>query len=62
MLSRLLEHGQNNENREWTDRIKHSSPVAWRHIIFYGRYEFGKQSETIDMAKIVQELAQRFSK
>ena len=38
-----------------------ASPVAWQHINFYGRYEFGKPSQPIDMAQMVQELAKRFS-
>ncbi len=33
------------------------SPVAWQHINFYGRYEFTKSPESIDMEAIVQELA-----
>ncbi|MFT5404495.1 MAG: hypothetical protein ACI9DF_003338 [Verrucomicrobiales bacterium] len=61
ILSRLLDHGQSTENKEWADRIKNASPVAWKHINFYGRYEFGKQFQPIDMAQMVQELAKRFS-
>ena len=33
------------------------SPVAWQHLNFYGRYEFRKGPETINMDEIVQELA-----
>ncbi|MEM9008534.1 MAG: Tn3 family transposase [Cyanobacteria bacterium P01_F01_bin.86] len=33
------------------------SPVAWQHINFYGRYEFGKQPELIDLRAIIQQLA-----
>ena len=32
------------------------SPVAWQHINFYGRYEFTKSVQTIDIDAIVQEL------
>jgi hypothetical protein len=35
------------------------SPVAWQHLNFYGRYEFRKGPETINMEEIVQELAHR---
>jgi TnpA family transposase len=32
------------------------SPVAWQHINFYGRYEFTKSVQTIDIEAMVQEL------
>ena len=32
------------------------SPVAWQHINFYGRYEFTKSVQVIDIEAIVQEL------
>ena len=34
------------------------SPVAWQGINFYGRYEFGKPPEIIDLKAIIQQLAQ----
>jgi hypothetical protein len=37
--------------------IAHISPVAWQHINFYGRYEFTKVSELINMEEIVEALA-----
>jgi len=37
--------------------IAHISPVAWQHINFYGRYEFTKASESINMEEIVEALA-----
>jgi hypothetical protein len=37
--------------------IAHISPVAWQHINFYGRYEFTKASEPINMEEIVEALA-----
>ena len=37
--------------------ITHISPVAWQHMNFYGRYEFTKASEPINMEKIVEALA-----
>ena len=38
--------------------LKQVSPVAWQHINLYGRYEFSKSPETIDICAIVQELSQ----
>jgi hypothetical protein len=32
------------------------SPVAWQHINWYGRYEFRKQLEAINMNAITQAL------
>jgi hypothetical protein len=35
------------------------SPVAWQHINFYGRYEFGKHPDAIDLEYIIQEMVRR---
>jgi TnpA family transposase len=35
------------------------SPVAWQHINFYGRYEFTKSFQPIDIDEIVQEVLSR---
>lgn len=32
-----------------SDVMKQISPVAWQHINLYGRYEFNKQQESVDM-------------
>ena len=37
--------------------LKQVSPIAWQHINLYGRYEFNKRSEFINIYEIVQELA-----
>ena len=61
LLSRLLDHGPSNQNPGWAERIKNASPVAWQHINFYGRYEFAKESQPIDMAEMIQQLVKRLS-
>jgi TnpA family transposase len=38
--------------------LKQVSPVAWQHINLYGRYEFRKAPEAIDIEAIVQALSQ----
>jgi TnpA family transposase len=38
--------------------LKQVSPVAWQHINLYGRYEFRKAPEAIDIDAIVQALSQ----
>lgn len=44
-------------NGQDSDVMKQISPVAWQHINLYGRYEFNKQQESVDMDTIIQELA-----
>jgi hypothetical protein len=38
--------------------VKQVSPVAWQHVNLYGRYEFHKPPEPVDVDEIVRELAQ----
>ncbi|WP_255348469.1 hypothetical protein [Calothrix sp. PCC 6303] len=38
--------------------MKQISPVAWQHINLYGRYEFRKFSDPINLDDIVQQLTQ----
>ena len=37
---------------------KQVSPVAWQHINLYGRYEFSKSPEIIDIEAILKDLSQ----
>ena len=56
LLSHLLEHTETTGDGEAAALLKQVSPVAWQHINFYGRYEFGKQPEAIDLEEIIQQL------
>jgi hypothetical protein len=38
--------------------VKQVSPVAWQHVNLYGRYEFRKHPEPVDVDEIVRELAE----
>ena len=38
------------------DEIKQMSPVAWQHINFFGRYEFTKTSEPIDLEVVTKPI------
>jgi TnpA family transposase len=58
ILSDLLTHSDSCGDTARVSLLSHVSPVAWQHINFYGRYEFSRQSETIDMAAILQQLLQ----
>ncbi|MFT9598937.1 Tn3 family transposase [Mesobacillus sp.] len=56
ILSNTLNYGERMELD--SDMLKRVSPVAWQHINLYGRYEFNKKQESIDMSEIIQELIQ----
>ena len=57
ILSSLLEHKEKSGDSSGAALLKQISPVAWQHINFYGRYEFAKGPEPINMDAIVQELS-----
>lgn len=58
ILSNLLAHREHNGDIQGAEMLKQISPVAWQHINLYGRYEFNKDQEFINMDAIIQELAQ----
>ena len=54
ILSNTLTYGE--RMGQDSDMLKRVSPVAWQHINLYGRYEFNKKQESIDMSEVIQEL------
>ena len=58
LLSDLLEYKETAGDVEGAERLKQVSPVAWQHINFFGRYEFRKGPEAINLREIVRELGQ----
>jgi len=58
ILSNMLAYRESNGNGQGADMLKQVSPVAWQHINLYGRYEFNKNPEFINIDAIIQELAQ----
>jgi TnpA family transposase len=58
ILSNLLAHYEETDNNKGAALLKQISPVAWQHINFYGRYEFNRQPEAINIDEIIQKLAQ----
>jgi TnpA family transposase len=58
ILSNLLEYNEKNGDDQDMALLKQVSPIAWQHINLYGRYEFNKHSEFININEIIQELAQ----
>lgn len=57
ILSNLLTHSAFSGDPDKITRLSLVSPVAWQHINFYGRYEFGKQPELIDLQAIIDQMA-----
>ncbi|UBF30797.1 transposase (plasmid) [Kovacikia minuta CCNUW1] len=58
ILSDLLTHRGSISDLGRGSNLSQVSPVAWQHINFYGRYEFNRQPELIDMQAIPQQLMQ----
>ena len=58
LLSDLLLHHRRTSNSHQSDLLRRVSPVAWQHINLHGRYEFNKPPQVIDVALLVQQLAQ----
>lgn len=53
ILSELLKRKELQGNQEQTNQIKSVSPVSWKHVNFYGEYNFRENPSGIDIAKIV---------
>ena len=58
ILSALLAYKENGEDGQEAALLKQVSPVAWQHINLFGRYEFGRHPELIDMNALIQALVQ----
>jgi len=58
ILSHLLTHKERHGDAAGAALLTQVSPVAWQHINLCGRYEFTKGANTINMAAIIQALAQ----
>lgn len=59
LLSKLIEVKGIGNDVESLSQIKRISPVAWQHVNFLGRYEFGKIPTSIDLDALVDQLASR---
>ena len=58
ILSRVLAHKEATGDTAGTALISQVSPVAWQHINFYGRYEFTRGPDPIDVDAMVEALTQ----
>ncbi len=59
MLSRVFARKEASSDTVGMGLLRQVSPVAWQHINFYGRYEFTKGPEPINVEAIVEALAQQ---
>ncbi len=53
ILSELLKRNELQGNEKVASQIKKISPISWKHINFYGEYNFSTNSDEIDLNKIV---------
>lgn len=60
LLSQLLAHKENRGNAQGAGLVKQASPVAWQHIHLYGRYQFRKPPEPVNVDEIVRETGGHF--
>ncbi len=56
ILSELLERAKQRGDHEQADQIKRISPVSWKHVNFYGQYDFLNAASNIDLSAIVDSL------
>jgi TnpA family transposase len=56
ILSELLERAERRGDHEQADQIKRVSPVSWKHVNFYGQYDFLEAAGAIDLSAIVDWL------
>lgn len=57
LQSKLLKYKEAIGQVDEIEKIKNISPVAWQHINFFGRYEFNKQPQNIDLNQIIKEIS-----
>ena len=58
LLSHLLAHKESRSDMQGAALVKQASAIAWQHVNLYGRYEFRKQPEPVNVDEIVRELAE----
>lgn len=54
MLSRLWKYLKSEGRDKEANRVKHLSPVAWRHINLFGRYEFSGSQQIPNIDDIIK--------
>jgi fumarate reductase subunit C len=51
-----MDYAEGEKNFDLADRIKHISPVSWKHVNFYGEYTFREIGNIIDLAQVINRL------
>lgn len=57
LLSKVISEKEKIGNKDEIRQLKNISPIAWRHIHFYGRYNFKKDKESFDFSEILSVLS-----
>lgn len=57
LLSKVIASNQESGNNEEVNQLKNISPMAWRHIHFYGRYNFQKKENVLNVSEIINTLS-----
>ncbi|MFT6128719.1 MAG: TnpA family transposase [Neolewinella sp.] len=57
ILSNMLDQYESATDTESTEWIKQISPVAWQHVNLYGRYEFQKTPDPINLEDMISQLS-----
>ena len=66
LTSQILDHHRQHDNQDQIELIRKVSPVAWRHVNFYGTYDFNKSTKldfdsTLQSSDIINPEGQRQS-
>ena len=56
MSHSIVQRKEQQGDREQADQIKRVSPVSWKHVNFYGKYNFLETAADIDLSAIVDWL------
>ena len=59
LLSKLLALKQQQGDEKSVHALTRISPVAWQHVNFHGRFEFGQSFPDLDLDELAQRLAEQ---
>lgn len=57
LLSNIISEKEKTCNNDEIINLKKISPIAWRHIHFYGRYDFKNDEEFLDISEILSSIS-----
>lgn len=56
VLSEMVKVFEKQKDRETLKNFERISPIAWQHINFYGRYQFDKDLEPLNLAAMASQI------